>query len=161
VSAAASPSLSAPSACRLAAVGDELARHYAVRHAVFVIEQALFGPDDRDARDEDGGTLHVVGLVDGQVTGTVRLYPLDGDGLWKGDRLAVLPAHRHGLLGAELVRFAVRTAGAGGGVRMVAMIQLANVRFFSALGWQPAGPVAPYHGVAHQPMEIALSRPGR
>lgn len=158
MSAAASPSLSAPSACRLVSGRAELARHFAVRHAVFVVEQALFAPDDRDDRDQDPATRHAVGVAGREVAGTVRLYPLDDDGLWKGDRLAVVPAHRHGLLGAELVRFAVRTAGAAGGVRMVAMIQLPNVRFFSALGWRPAGPVTPYHGVAHQPMEIA---PGR
>jgi putative N-acetyltransferase (TIGR04045 family) len=154
VSAAAWPSLSAPSA-RLARP-DELARHFAVRRAVFVTEQGLFAGSDRDAHDADGSTLHAVGLADGEIAGTVRLYPLDEHGLWKGDRLAVLPAHRHGMLGADLVRFAVRTAGERGGVRMVAMIQLGNVRFFSALGWAPAGAVTDYHGVPHQPMEIAL-----
>jgi putative N-acetyltransferase (TIGR04045 family) len=129
-----------------------------LRRAVFVAEQRLFAGSDRDAHDADPATLHAVGLAGGEVAGTVRLYPLDAEGLWKGDRLAVLPEHRHGLLGAELVRFAVRTAGARGGALMMAMIQLANVRFFSALGWRPAGPVTDYHGVAHQPMEIALGR---
>jgi putative N-acetyltransferase (TIGR04045 family) len=157
VSAAASPSLSARSACRLARA-EELARHFAVRRAVFVTEQGLFAGSDRDAHDSDAATLHAVGLVGGEVAGTVRLYPLDQHGLWKGDRLAVLPAHRRGMLGAELVRFAVRTAGARGGELMVAMIQLPNVRFFSALGWRPSGPVTAYHGVQHQPMEILLGR---
>jgi putative N-acetyltransferase (TIGR04045 family) len=155
VSAAAWPSLSAPSACRLARP-EELASHFAVRCAVFVTEQGLFAGSDRDARDSDPATLHAVGFAAGELAGTVRLYPLDERGLWKGDRLAVLPAHRHGMLGAELVRFAVRTAGERGGARMVAMIQLPNVRFFSALGWRPYGPVTDYHGVAHQPMEIPL-----
>jgi len=158
VSAAASPSLSARSAIRLAAGGEWLARHFAVRRAVFVAEQGLFAGTDRDERDSDPATLHAVGLVDGEVAGTVRLYTLDADGLWQGDRLAVLPPHRNGMLGADLVRFAVRTAGARGGVRMLAMIQLPNVRFFSALGWRPAGGVRDYHGVAHQPMEIPLGR---
>jgi putative N-acetyltransferase (TIGR04045 family) len=157
VSAAAWPSLSAPSACRLARP-RELARHFAVRRAVFVTEQGLFAGSDRDGRDASPATLHAVGLVDAEIAGTVRLYPLDEHGLWKGDRLAVLPAHRHGMLGAELVRFAVRIAGERGGVRMVAMIQLPNVRFFSALGWRPGGPVTDYRGVAHQPMEIPLGR---
>jgi hypothetical protein len=40
------------------------------------------------------------------------------------------------------------------------MIQLANVRFFGALGWRPGGPITDYRGVPHQPMEIALG-PGR
>lgn len=145
--------------CRVAAGADELALHYAIRRAVFCREQGMFdGSDDRDARDLDVATLHAVGAEGGHVGGTVRLYPLDDGGLlWQGDRLAVLPAFRHGSLGGLLVRFAVRTAGERGGERMVAMIQLPNVRFFLALGWSPDGDVVAFHGRPHQPMAIALS----
>ena len=59
-------------------------------------------------------------------------------------------------LGALLVRFAVATAGERGGHRMVALIQLPNVRFFEHLGWHADGPPEPYHGVMHQPMAIPL-----
>ena len=146
-------------ACRVAADADELAEHFAIRRAVFCLEQGMFGgTDDRDARDDAAATLHVVGAGRGVVGGTVRLYPLsEGGALWQGDRLAVLPAFRHGSLGASLVRFAVRTAGARGGERMVAMIQLPNVRFFLGLGWSLDGDVVDFHGRAHQPMAIALS----
>ena len=157
MSGAASPSVRAPSTatgrCRVVRTTGELDRHFAIRRAVFVDEQRLFGGDDRDERDDAAETLHVLGGVGG----AVRLYPLDADGLWKGDRLAVLPAFRHGLLGADLVRFAVRTAGELSGRRMVAMIQLPNVRFFEMLGWRGSGPVAHYHGVLHQPMQIVLT----
>lgn len=146
-------------ACRLVRTAAERERHYAIRRAVFVAEQALFAGDDRDALDDGPRTLHAIGLIEGRIGGTVRLYPLAEPGLWKGDRLAVLPALRHGLLGAELVRFAVRTAAARDGGRMVAMIQLPNVAFFDALGWRPVGAPERYHGVEHQPMEIALGRP--
>ena len=90
--------------------------------------------------------------------GAVRLYPLDDDGLWQGDRLAVLPEARVRHLGALLVRFAVVTAGERGGHTMVARIQLPNVRFFEQLGWSADGPAGPYHGVMHQPMAIPLGR---
>lgn len=143
--------------CRLARTRSELERHFAIRRAVFVAEQALFAVDDRDAVDDRPEALHAIGRTSGRIGGAVRLHPLDGDGLWQGDRLAVLPAFRRGMLGAALVRFAVRTAGERGGRRMVAMIQLANVAFFESLGWQPAGAVGRYHGVDHQPMEIALA----
>jgi putative N-acetyltransferase (TIGR04045 family) len=146
----------AASPCRLAAGPGELAAHFAVRRTVFVEQQALFA-DDRDAHDCDAATLHVVGLVDGAVVGTVRLYPL-GRGLWKGDRLAVLPGARVHRLGAQLVQFAVASAGARGGTRMVAQVQLANVRFFERLGWSRDGAPGPYCGVTHQPMAIRLSR---
>jgi putative N-acetyltransferase (TIGR04045 family) len=145
--------------CRVAADAGELASHFAIRRAVFCGEQGMFGgDDDRDARDDVEDTLHAVGVEAGVVGGTVRLYPLDAAGLlWQGDRLAVLPAFRHGSLGGSLVRFAVRTAGERGGERMVAMIQLANVRFFLALGWALDGAPVDFHGRSHQPMAIALS----
>ena len=89
--------------------------HFAVRHAVFVADQGLFEGTDRDAHDDDPATVHVVATVGGAIVGAVRLYPLAGS-TWKGDRLAVLPEARVGTVGAELVRFAVRTAnGAGTG----------------------------------------------
>lgn len=148
--------------CALARGEAQRAAHFAVRHRVFVEAQALFAVDDRDDHDDDPATLHVVGLAGGDVVGAVRLYPLGDDGLWKGDRLAVLPAERTLQLGAMLVRFAVRTAGERGGRRMVAQIQLPNVRFFARLGWRPDGDPAPMLGVRHQPMTIDLSRhPGR
>lgn len=143
--------------CRVATEPPELADHYALRRQVFVVEQGIFEADDRDRHDDDERTLHVVGLVDGVVGGAVRLYPLDATGeLWKGDRLAVLPEHRACHLGARLVRFAVATAGEYGGRRMIAHIQLPNVRFFEHLGWRAEGPPAPFHGVEHRLMAIGL-----
>jgi putative N-acetyltransferase (TIGR04045 family) len=158
VQTASSPSSTAAS-CRVATGPAELAEHYALRHQVFVLEQGLFETDDHDFQDDDARTLHVVGLVEGSVGGAVRLYPLDAAGeLWKGDRLAVLPEHRACHLGARLVRFAVATAGARGGRRMIAHIQLPNVRFFEHLGWCAEGPPAPFHGVQHQLMAIGLGQ---
>ena len=145
-------------ACRLAADAEQLAAHFDVRRSVFVELQGLFEGSDRDERDDREDTLHAVGLVDGSVVGAVRLYPLDAHGLWKGDRLAVLPEARVLHVGALLVRFAVATAGELGGYEMVARVQLPNVRFFERLGWHAGGPPAPYVGVTHQPMAIPLAR---
>lgn len=143
-------------ACRLAAAGPDRDAHHRVRHAVFVEEQAIFAGTDRDARDDDPATLHVLGLVDGHPAGSVRLYPL-GDGLWQGDRLAVLPGARTSGLGAPLVRFAVATAGALGGARMLARVQVPNERFFVRLGWTRFGEVEDYVGHPHVRMEIPLA----
>ena len=145
--------------CRVARSVEERARHFAVRHEVFVVEQQIFAGDDHDGYDDNPSTVHAIGVADGITGGAVRLYPTCGTGQWKGDRLAVLPSHRHGALGASLVRFAVATAGAQGGDRMVAMIQLPNVPFFQSLGWRESGAVEPFHGIAHQPMEIPLRAP--
>lgn len=144
-------------ACRLTGSNRELEAHFELRRAVFVDEQSLFAGDDRDPRDRDPATLHALGFVGGAASGAVRLYEIDPRArLWKGDRLAVLPAHRANHLGAELVRFAVSTAGWLGGRRMVAHVQLPNVRFFEHLGWQVEGDPAPFHGVMHQLMSIGL-----
>jgi putative N-acetyltransferase (TIGR04045 family) len=155
-----SPAPVASGVCRLAAGRAELDAHFAVRRAIFVEDQGLF-EDDRDARDARHSTLHAVAEVGGEILGAVRLYPLDAYGLWKGDRLAVLPAARVHRLGGLLVDFAVRTAGARGGVRMVAQVQVANVRFFEHLGWAADGRPAPYCGVMHRAMAIPLRAPAR
>jgi putative N-acetyltransferase (TIGR04045 family) len=147
--------------CRLVVGAAELAAHFAVRRRVFVDAQRLFERDDRDARDERAETLHAIAELDGDIVGAVRLYPLDAAGLWKGDRLAVVPEARVHRIGGLLVEFAVRTAGGLGGERMVAQIQPRNVRFFEHLGWVSDGAPAPYCGVTHQPMAIALRAPGR
>jgi len=148
------------SACRVAGSEEDLEAHFWLRRSVFVDEQRLFADDDRDERDGAPATLHVLGLIDGEPCGAVRLYPLDAVGLeWKGDRLAVRGDHRTHHLGAQLVRFAVATAGWLGGHRMIAHVQLPNVRFFTHLGWEVQDPPVPFHGVEHQLMSIGLDPP--
>ncbi len=146
--------------CRTVDTDQLQAEHYLIRERVFVSEQGLFTGHDRDRTDDLPAVIHVVGHVDGVAAGTVRLYPVEpelpGESLWKGDRLAVLPDHRHAGLGAPLVRFAVRTAGELGGDRMVAHIQLENVVFFRRLGWSLVGDPTLYVGVPHQKMSIGL-----
>ena len=144
-----------PLACRPVAGPTELATHYRIRHAVFVTEQQLFSPDDRDRHDDELATVHVLGFVNTVAAGTVRLYPL-GEGRWKGDRLAVLPGHRRSGIGGPLVRLAVATAGQRGGRQMDATVQAVHTAFFLSLGWTPIGSPAAHLGVPHQSMTIVL-----
>lgn len=137
----------------------ELATHHDIRNAVFVAEQRIFVGSDRDVRDDDDSTIHVLGLADGVPAGTVRLFPVDPgdpDGDWQGDRLAVLREHRARSLGAPLVRFAVATAGRFGGRRMIAHVQPANREFFLRLGWRQVGEPELYIGIPHLLMDIEL-----
>jgi putative N-acetyltransferase (TIGR04045 family) len=153
------PFLSSPTdsatGCRPVADAAELAAHHRIRRAVFCTEQQLFDATDHDGHDDDPATVHVLGLVDGEPAGTVRLYPLTGT-LWHGDRLAVLPAHRRSRIGAQLVRLAVAIGGRRGGARMQACVQLPNVPFFVHLGWTPTAPPADHLGMPHQWMAIPL-----
>jgi putative N-acetyltransferase (TIGR04045 family) len=145
--------------CRFAVGPDELAEHHRIRFEVFVREQRIFDGSDIDANDDRSDVLRVLGFHDGIAAGAVRLYPLDPvTGSWRGDRLAVLPEFRAVGLGAPLVRFAVATAGALGGLRMIAHVQLANQRFFERLGWTCHGPEE-YAGRPHARMSIALAAP--
>jgi putative N-acetyltransferase (TIGR04045 family) len=149
-------------ACRAVATPGERAAHFRIRHQVFVVEQGLFrcGGGDRDAHDDEPATIHVIGLADGVICGTVRLYPMPAvAGRWKGDRLAVLAGHRHQGLGAPLVRFAVAAAALHCGLEMEAYIQPANVTFFERLGWRRAGGPVDYAGIPHQRMLIVLGAP--
>lgn len=149
-----------PGRCDVACSAADLAHHFSIRRQVFVDEQRIFVASDRDDHDQDVATLHVLGRWEGRPAGAVRLYPLNRRGLWKGDRLAVLPAFRQHRLGELLVRFAVGRAGDRGGHRMIAYIQLANVLFFEQLGWRRVGQPVEYVGLPHQQMEIPLSRRG-
>jgi putative N-acetyltransferase (TIGR04045 family) len=142
---------------RVAAGLAERRAHMRVRRRVFVEEQRLFTRTDRDRWDSSA--LHVVALDAGEVLGAVRLYALDEAGLWKGDRLAVLPGARTLRMASDLVRFAVATAGALGGTLMVACVQVANVPFFVRLGWDPIGRPFEYHGTPHRRMTIGLGAP--
>src|SRR5260370_6726212 len=158
-SAAASPPAAAPClACRPAASAAELAAHFRIRNEVLVMEQGLLRNGsgglghDHDPHDDDPATIHVIGLADGAIGGTVRLYPLGGgEGRWKGDRLAVLPEYRRHGLGAPLVRLAVTEAGARGGREMEAYIQPENVAFFEWLGLRRGGGGRPVSRDQHPP----------
>jgi putative N-acetyltransferase (TIGR04045 family) len=147
-------------ACLAAFGPDQMAIHYEIRRRVFVEEQGFFESSDRDDHDVDPATIKALGLYGPVAGGAVRLYRLDDDGLWKGDRLAVLPEFRKHGLGGPLVRFAVRKAGELGGERMIAYIQPPNVHFFERLGWERVGEPMDYVGHLHQQMAIDLT-PGR
>ena len=138
---------------RIATTDADLAAHFEVRRRIFVEEQGIFSGADRDAWDD--GAHHIVAEADGEIVGAVRIYRLDEAGLWKGDRLAVLP-HARGGVGMLLVRFAVTSAGARGGALMIANVQEANARFFARLGWA-LGPSLDYHGRPHREVSIPLA----
>lgn len=154
--------VTAPDGCRIVREGPDRAAHHAVRTEVFVREQGVFEGSDVDARDTDPETLHVLATAAGEPAGSVRLYPLHGPdhrpGDWQGDRLAVLAAQRTGRVGGDLVRFAVATAGAWGGTRMVAYVQPSNERFFRHLGWSVVAASVDYVGRPHVLMDIPLTR---
>jgi putative N-acetyltransferase (TIGR04045 family) len=148
--------------CRRVRSAAERTDHHAIRHRIFVDEQAIFAETDLDAHDRDGSALGINGYCDGIAAGTVRLFVLDeAAGVWQGDRLAVLSAYRLRGLGGPLVNAAVATAATLGGTAMTAHIQPKNVRFFQRLGWSSQGGREIYAGLVHQPMAIVLPDPAK
>ena len=141
--------------CRLVADAAEAEEHHRIRRAVFVAEQGIFEGTDVDAHDARPDVLQVVAWIDGRAAGVVRLFPLEIAGVWQGDRLAVLPGFRTARVGGPLVRFAVATAAARGGTRMVAHVQRDNRRFFERLGWTARADEI-YAGRPHVVMDIDL-----
>lgn len=149
-------------ACRRVTSATERADHHAIRHRIFVEEQAIFSDSDLDAHDRDGSALAINGYCDDAAAGTVRLFVLDdAGGIWQGDRLAVLSAYRLRGVGGPLVKAAVATAAVLGGTAMTAHIQPRNVRFFERLGWSIQGGREIYAGLVHQPMAIVLPDPAK
>jgi putative N-acetyltransferase (TIGR04045 family) len=134
------------------ATHPDVVAHRALRRAVFVDEQGLFGARGDDLDDTDSDPRAVVLLArdgDGTPLGGVRLGPArPGEpdlGWWTGSRLAVGVGGRRRAgvrVGAALVRAAVARAEAAGVLRFEADVQSANGALFARLGWETVRPVA-------------------
>lgn len=123
----------------------EIEAYRRLRREVFVREQGLFESHDRDDVDDDPRTVVLVARTsDGEVLGGVRIHPAlhpstarRDIGWWRGSRLAVLPAARHGVgVGAALVRAACARAESAGALRFDAQVQARHAELFTRLGWQ-------------------------
>jgi putative N-acetyltransferase (TIGR04045 family) len=132
---------------------------FALRRAVFCIEQGIFTGDDRDAIDAHAQQLVAMSCSGGmpdQVVGTVRIHE-KSLGLWWGSRLAVHPSFRsQGHLGATLIRLAVSRAHALGCDIFLAHVQSQNVPLFKKLRWKPLRELS-VHSRAHCEMQADLS----
>lgn len=128
----------------------------AIRRQVFVEEQHLFEDSDQD--DNDARSIHLVALRDGEVVGTVRVYPVqDSLGHWIGGRLAVIRRERASGAGELLVQEAMRTVKRLKCAKFTATIQKRNVVWFEKLGWRKQGEIFDLLGKPHQLMQADLS----
>jgi putative N-acetyltransferase (TIGR04045 family) len=147
----------------------EFREAYALRRAVFCIEQGIFTEDDRDAIDDDAQLLvaeSCIGGVSDQVVGTVRIHKEVGHSnspdrsptQWRGSRLAVHAGFRSfGRLGATLIRLAVCSAHAQGCTRFLAHVQLQNEALFQKLHWTTLA-IEDLHGRPHALMQADLNQ---
>lgn len=134
---------------------EGMAAVHAIRHAVFVVEQAV--PADLEWDGKDGRAVHV--LADG--VGTGRLL-LGEDAARKngGDprtavlgRLAVLRDARGGGHGARLVRALEEEARRLGLDGVYLEAQVHAIPFYEKLGYTAYGPEFQDAGLAHRAMK--------
>jgi putative N-acetyltransferase (TIGR04045 family) len=140
---------------KVAETEKELAEYFSLRHEVFVEEQRIFPESDIDEYDKDAVHLVAIEKSTGKVVGGVRCYKREGD-TWFGGRLNAGPGFRNGLVGANLVKLAVKTVKSKGCTKFLAYIQPQNVRFFERLHWRLIGEPIIYQGIPHQLMEADL-----
>jgi len=144
---------------KIAESEDELEEYFDLRHEVFINEQEIFNETDIDKYDTDPvhEVIHIIGIKesDGTMVGGVRCYKKEGD-TWFGGRLSAASGYRNGRVGADLVKFAVKTIKTTDCKTFLAYVQPKNVRFFIRLGWSKIGDLEVYQGSPHQLMQANL-----
>ena len=134
-------------------ISDNIETCLAIRHTVFVEEQGIDLAEEIDGLDPEA--THVLATADGEAVGTARILFKNGDA--KVGRVAVLPSHRGGGLGADIIRKTIAVARDTPGVtRVVLGAQTHALGFYRQLGFQSFGPIYDDAGIPHQDMELHL-----
>ena len=136
---------------RIVAAGassDLMPAAYAVRHQVFVVEQAVSPALERDEFDDLA--IHLVALRGDDVIGTLRIV-VSGRGAKIG-RMAVLKAERKGGVGTQLMERAHQIARTMNVQEITLHAQLTAKEFYARLGYCETGDVFEEAGIAHVSM---------
>lgn len=136
---------------------EQLAEAFAVRTAVFVVEQQVPAELELDALDHAPTTTHVLARTGGgDVVGTARLLT---DAAHPGEvhvgRVAVAAPARGTGAGAALMRALEDVAlaehpGPDGTVRVLLSAQVQAIGFYERLGYAVTGPVHLDAGIEHR-----------
>jgi predicted GNAT family N-acyltransferase len=118
---------------------------YAVRHQVFVVEQAVPPALERDEFDDIA--VHLVALHGDDVIGTLRIVVSGGSA--KIGRMAVLAAHRKAGIGSLLMEHAGEVARSANAKEITLHAQLTAKEFYRRLGYREEGDVFEEAGIAH------------
>jgi len=126
---------------------------YAVRHQVFVVEQAV--PPELERDEFDALAIHLVALRDNDVIGTLRIVV--GGGTAKIGRMAVLAADRKAGIGSRLMDRAAEIARTMKVRDIVLHAQLTARPFYARLGYREEGDVFEEAGIAHVTMRKVIA----
>ena len=124
---------------------------FALRHEVFVLEQAVAPELERDEFDQ--GATHLVALHDDAVIGTLRI--LVSGRTAKIGRMAVGASLRKRGVGSRLMDRAAETASRMGAREIMLHAQLAARDFYWRLGYRQEGELFEEAGIMH----VAMRKP--
>lgn len=131
----------------------DMERAYAIRRRVFIEEQRV--PEEIELDADDAHAFHALALLDGVAIGCGRMLA-HGAGEVKIGRMAVLPEHRSGGIGAQILRFLIDRARARGVHKAILHAQLTAEGFYLKQGFKPLGEVFEEAGITHRLMERRL-----
>jgi predicted GNAT family N-acyltransferase len=126
---------------------------FALRHEVFVLEQAV--PPELERDEFDDAATHLVALRDGEVIGALRLL-VSGQKAKIG-RMAVRASARNSGIGSQLMRRAA-AAAAQLGVREITLhAQLRAREFYRRAGYREQGDHFEEAGIPHVAMRKTVA----
>jgi predicted GNAT family N-acyltransferase len=134
------------------ASSDPMPAAYAVRHQVFVVEQAV--PPELERDEFDDIAIHLVALRGDNVIGTLRIVVSGGSA--KIGRMAVLAADRKSGVGTRLMEHAAEVARDMGVKELTLHAQLTAKEFYARLGYCEEGDVFEEAGIAHVSMRKVI-----
>ena len=123
---------------------------FAIRHAVFCVEQGVDAAEEFDGRDPECRLY--LARRDGRPVGTARLRVTGPDEV-KIERVAVLAAERGRHIGQALMRRTMADASDAGARRIVIHAQCHAEAFYAALGFERTGGVFDEADIPHVRME--------
>jgi predicted GNAT family N-acyltransferase len=130
------------------------ARAYALRHAVFVVEQRVPAELERDEHDDDA--FHAVALEGTRCVGTGRLVVQEG-GVGRIGRMAISQRHRRSGLGGRVLELLEERARALGLVELELHAQRYVEAFYARRGYARAGDPFEEAGIDHVTMRKRLT----
>lgn len=127
---------------------QEFERAFAIRRTVFVEEQRVPEPIERD--EHDATAIHLIALDGDTVVGTGRLAVIHG--VARIGRMAILPAFRGRGVGRQLLMALLDQAQAQGWSEVHLAAQLPVEKFYARLGFEPYGEIFEEAGILHRMM---------
>jgi predicted GNAT family N-acyltransferase len=124
----------------------------AIRHQVFIVEQAVPEHEEWDGLDADARHFLVTRRDNQEHVACARLLTLQSDGIAKITRMAVLAPYRNQGIGRALLQTMIIQATKYGFKKLVLDAQLHALEFYALEGFQAIGNVFIDAGIEHRKM---------